>query len=55
MYAQTEPMERVETVRAMSGGKVITSTIRWDHMAAVLFARRQDEALGVPTFQAEAR
>lgn len=55
MYAQIEPMERVETVRAISGGKVITSTIRWDHMAAVIFARRQDEALGVPALPAEAR
>jgi hypothetical protein len=48
MYEPIEPMERVETIRAQSGGKMITTTIHWDHMAAVLFARRQHEAMGVP-------
>ena len=48
MYEPIEPMERVETIRAQSGGKLITSTIHWDHMAAVLFARRQHEAMGEP-------
>jgi hypothetical protein len=48
MYEPTQPMERVETIRAQSGGKMITSTIHWDHMMHVLFARRQHEALGEP-------
>jgi len=48
MYQETEPMERVEIVRALTGGKWITSTIHWDHLSMVLYARRQNEQMGEP-------
>jgi hypothetical protein len=48
MYQAIEPMERVEIVRALTGGKWITSTIHWDHLSMVLYARRQNEQMGEP-------
>lgn len=48
MYESTQPMERVEIVRALTKGKWITSTIHWDHLSTVLFARRMNEQMGEP-------
>jgi hypothetical protein len=48
MYEAIEPMERVEIVRALTGGKWITSTIHWDHLSLVMYARRQNQQMGEP-------